>query len=384
MIEQQQWLWFSQQLAEFDDRLEWLRDTSDDGVLDAKVALAELDTCREELRVAEEELRTQHEELVSAVGRPHLPAMHDRLLDDLPVATLASDGVGVLTGANRLAAVLLGEPSHQLIGKPLASYIARDRKPFRQLLGRLASGDRLDRLPVDLRVSALHNRGGSSVGAVLIARRDKDSVRWVVVPDEVASRPSPPDTAASGARESVHLAIETLSRLPITTASLPDIVAAVEKLAADVLPAAGPVTLVVDGDADRNGHAAKAPVGQPFPLQAHGSRFGLMYVKPGPAGRLAPADQVSAQLLADAVAAVLSNVRALQESRELVGHLSQALENRSIIEQAKGMLMAVRNCDEDAAFDHLRVVSQQSNTKLHEVARQLVTVMTTPNGVSRR
>lgn len=92
---------------------------------------------------------------------------------------------------------------------------------------------------------------------------------------------------------------------------------------------------------------------------------------------------MAAQLFADAAAAVVSNIRALQESRDLVGHLSHALENRSIIEQAKGILMAVRNCDEHAAFDHLRVISQQSNTKLHEVARDLVTTMSTPNGATR-
>ncbi len=100
-----------------------------------------------------------------------------------------------------------------------------------------------------------------------------------------------------------------------------------------------------------------------------------MYVEDGPVGRLVPADQLTAQLFADAAATVVSNVRALQESRDLVGHLTHALENRSIIEQAKGILMAMRNCDADVAFDHLRVVSQQSNTKLHEVARNLVVTM---------
>ena len=108
-----------------------------------------------------------------------------------------------------------------------------------------------------------------------------------------------------------------------------------------------------------------------------------MYVGVGPAGRLEPAEQLTAQLFADAAGAVVSNVQVLQESRDLVGHLSHALENRSIIEQAKGMLMAVRNCDENAAFDHLRVVSQQSNTKLHEVARNLVETMSTSAGVVR-
>ena len=109
-----------------------------------------------------------------------------------------------------------------------------------------------------------------------------------------------------------------------------------------------------------------------------------MYVGDSPAGRLGPAERLTAQLLADAAGAVVSNVWALQESRDLVGHLSHALENRPIIEQAKGILMAVRNCDEHTAFDHPRVISQQSNTKLHEVARNLVETMSMPTGAAVR
>lgn len=116
MIEHQHLLQFSQQLAAFDDRLEWLRDAN--GQLDRATALAELETCREELRVAEEELRNQQEELISVVGPHPLPGMNERLLDDLPVATLASDQLGVLSAANRLAAQLLGEPEDEVDTRP--------------------------------------------------------------------------------------------------------------------------------------------------------------------------------------------------------------------------------------------------------------------------
>lgn len=383
MVAQQHLQRFSQQLAAFDDRLEWLRDA--DGQLDRTAALAELETCREELRVAEEELRAQHEELGSVVGSHPLPATNERLLNDLPVATLSSDRRGVLTAANRLAAQLLGEPAHQIVGKPLAAYVAGDRKPFRQLLGRLASGDRLDRLPVDLRVSPRAGRARSGVRAVLIARRDADSVKWVIVPeDDVVTRPSPADAVVSAARENAHVAIEALSMLPIATASMPDLLAAMERLAADTLPAAGRVTFALDRTPSLERRAETAASGQPFPLKAHGSGLGVMYVGDGPAGRLGPAERLTAQLFADAAGAVVSNVRALQESRDLVGHLSHALENRPIIEQAKGILMAVRNCDEHTAFDHLREISQQSNTKLHEVARNLVETMSTPTGAAVR
>lgn len=49
-----------------------------------------------------------------------------------------------------------------------------------------------------------------------------------------------------------------------------------------------------------------------------------------------------------------------------------ALANRDVIGQAKGMLMERFGVDALAAFDLLKRLSQESNTKLSEVARQVV------------
>ena len=51
----------------------------------------------------------------------------------------------------------------------------------------------------------------------------------------------------------------------------------------------------------------------------------------------------------------------------------QILENRAVIEQAKGVLMAVYNIDADAALDILKERSQQTNIKLRVLAEQLMT-----------
>jgi hypothetical protein len=45
---------------------------------------------------------------------------------------------------------------------------------------------------------------------------------------------------------------------------------------------------------------------------------------------------------------------------------------RSIIDQAKGMLILLYGVDEDAAFELLRWRSQTTNTKLRTLAEQLV------------
>jgi PAS domain-containing protein len=377
IIEQQQWEWFSQQLAEFDGRLDSLHASADslgDGGVPA-AALAELETCREELRVAEEELRTQHEELVSVLQRQGMPVVNAHLLDDLPVATLVSDRLGVLRGVNRPAAQLLGERPHLLVGKPLAAYVDGDRKPFRQLLGRLAGGDHRSRLRVNLCA-----RSGTLTPAVVIARREGDGVSWVVVPDEVLDGAE--TSAQADVLESAHLAIAGLALLPITTTALPDLLAEVEKLATAAVQGTARITLVLGGQDAEVPEAPEVPeeadeTGRPvtFPLSAQGSHIGSMRVVPDAPEGLGPVATRTAELFTAAAAAVVCNARALQQSRELVHNLSQALENRSVIEQAKGMLMAVRHCDEDAAFDQLRVVSQRTNTKLHEVARRLVFTM---------
>ena len=68
----------------------------------------------------------------------------------------------------------------------------------------------------------------------------------------------------------------------------------------------------------------------------------------------------------------LANAHALQRAELLAQQLAQALENRDVIGQAKGIIMAAQNVSSDEAFDVLRRASQRANRKLHEVAREIV------------
>ncbi|HSP03039.1 MAG TPA: GAF and ANTAR domain-containing protein [Acidimicrobiales bacterium] len=52
-------------------------------------------------------------------------------------------------------------------------------------------------------------------------------------------------------------------------------------------------------------------------------------------------------------------------------YMATALENRDVIGQAKGLLMAQRNVDADGAFALLRAASQRLNIKLIQVAERL-------------
>lgn len=68
---------------------------------------------------------------------------------------------------------------------------------------------------------------------------------------------------------------------------------------------------------------------------------------------------------------VTSSIRQERENSLTVAVVEIA-ENRSVIEQAKGMLMLVYRLNADAAFDVLKWRSQENNVKLRALAQQVV------------
>lgn len=78
------------------------------------------------------------------------------------------------------------------------------------------------------------------------------------------------------------------------------------------------------------------------------------------------------QVLVELVRGGLIEHSFVTAARTQVMQLRRAMACRAPIEQAKGILMALHGVDEDDAFDRLRVHSQRTNTKLREVATELV------------
>jgi GAF domain-containing protein len=91
-----------------------------------------------------------------------------------------------------------------------------------------------------------------------------------------------------------------------------------------------------------------------------------------------PADQQTAQRFAQPAAVLLANAQMFWEARDLADNLGAALETRAVIEQAKGILMALQGTDADGAFDILRRASQRENRKLHVIAQRLVDQASAP------
>ena len=65
-------------------------------------------------------------------------------------------------------------------------------------------------------------------------------------------------------------------------------------------------------------------------------------------------------------------VSALDGVRRLAGQLEQAMASRAVIEQAKGVIMAMRGVPEHEAFEVLRKTSQDRNIKVRVLAQQIV------------
>jgi GAF domain-containing protein len=85
------------------------------------------------------------------------------------------------------------------------------------------------------------------------------------------------------------------------------------------------------------------------------------------------AEAVSVGEIVAAHAGLASQVAtAMYGHRDLAQQLSEAMQSRAVIEQAKGLLMGARRCDADAAFDLLAELSQHSNRKLRDVAQAVV------------
>jgi len=89
-------------------------------------------------------------------------------------------------------------------------------------------------------------------------------------------------------------------------------------------------------------------------------------------GALTDDDVVVAQGLADIATIAILQYRSTLDSGALNVQLSNALNSRIIIEQAKGMVRQSTGCDMDEAFNRLRTHARNHNVGLTELAKRLI------------
>jgi GAF domain-containing protein len=83
-------------------------------------------------------------------------------------------------------------------------------------------------------------------------------------------------------------------------------------------------------------------------------------------------DRAALTAFAAYAGALLTNMDALQDARDLADGLQKAMEFRSVIEQAKGILMERQKVTADPAFRMLVDASMHTHRKVRDVAEHLV------------
>jgi GAF domain-containing protein len=109
-----------------------------------------------------------------------------------------------------------------------------------------------------------------------------------------------------------------------------------------------------------------------LPLRLRGEAIGTLNLfdrKPGP---LPAADLALGQALADVATIGILSERAVRRGEVVNEQLQTALNNRVVIEQAKGVLAEHGRLSMDAAFDRLRRYARNHNRRLTDVAREVV------------
>ena len=109
-----------------------------------------------------------------------------------------------------------------------------------------------------------------------------------------------------------------------------------------------------------------------LPLKIDGEAVGAINLYSRERDALRPGHREEGSLFAAQAAVTLANAQAFLDKEAQVEQLEEALETRTMIGQATGLLMAQEGVSSDEAFQKLVSLSQTSNTKLREIAQRYV------------
>ncbi|HET7476698.1 MAG TPA: GAF and ANTAR domain-containing protein [Dermatophilaceae bacterium] len=109
-----------------------------------------------------------------------------------------------------------------------------------------------------------------------------------------------------------------------------------------------------------------------FPLRHRRNIIGALNLFSRQAGHLDPADVRVVQALADIVTIGLLQERTIRHGEILTEQLQAALNNRIVIEQAKGAIAGLLGIPVDAAFGRLRAYARSNHLRVSEVAAEVI------------
>ncbi len=108
------------------------------------------------------------------------------------------------------------------------------------------------------------------------------------------------------------------------------------------------------------------------PMRLRGTLLGALNLFHSEPTHLPDADIEAAQALADVATIAVLQHRAAIEAQVLNDQLSQALNTRIVIEQAKGVVAERLRVEMEEAFAHLRNHARNHNRRLADVAREVI------------
>ena len=118
------------------------------------------------------------------------------------------------------------------------------------------------------------------------------------------------------------------------------------------------------------GHGVHAVLGVPIDLRQ--GPVGTLNVYAAQPHRWDQADVAAIQAYTRVIASLLRSAVRAHVHGKAATQLQHALDHRSLIEQAKGVVMQRRGIDQQAAFELLRAQARSTRRRLHDVALQTV------------
>ena len=109
-----------------------------------------------------------------------------------------------------------------------------------------------------------------------------------------------------------------------------------------------------------------------LPMRLRSTILGAMNLFSADPDDLSSADVVAGKALADMASIAILQNRAAMEAQLVNENLSRALNDRLVIEQAKGVLAERTGCDLERAFSTLRNHARNHNLRLVDVARRII------------
>lgn len=109
-----------------------------------------------------------------------------------------------------------------------------------------------------------------------------------------------------------------------------------------------------------------------IPLQLSGNLVGAVNLYSTRRRPWPPDDLVAAQVLADMVTAFLVNASKLRQQEQLAEQLQQALDSRTVIEQAKGVVAESKRVSIDEAFEVIRRHARTHHVTVRAVSEAIV------------